>query len=281
MFGKISHTWSLMGASWRVLKKDKEIMVFPLISGICCLLVIASFAFPMISTGSWHMPEKGATVEQQVVYYAVLFAFYLCNYFVIVFFNSAIIACATIRLRGGDPTIRDGFKMAISRLPLIFGWAVVSATVGLILRIIEDKSENIGRFVAGLLGMAWSVVSFLVIPVLVIEKLGPIAALKESTSLLKRTWGEQVIGNFNFGFIFFLINIPAIMIIVVGVLSQNVAVMAICITVGVISLLVVALIQSSLQAIFQAALYLYAKNGNVPEGFDTELLDEAMVLRVK
>ncbi|MBW8015372.1 MAG: hypothetical protein FVQ82_04235 [Planctomycetes bacterium] len=281
MFSKISHTWSLMGASWQVLKKDKEILVFPLISGICCLIVIASFALPMIATDAWQLPEKGATLQQQIAYYAILFAFYLCNYFVIVFFNSAIIACATIRLRGGDPTVGDGLRMAMARLPLIFGWALVSATVGLILRIIEDKSEKLGRFVAGLLGMAWSVVSFLVIPVLVIEKKSPIGALKESTALLKKTWGEQIIGNFNFGFIFFLLNIPAILIIVLGIMSQNAAIMITCIVVGVIYLLVVALIQSALQSIFQAAIYLYAKDGQVPEGFDTELLDEAMVLRVK
>jgi hypothetical protein len=270
-----------MGASWQVLKKDKEILVFPLISGICCLIVFASFAFPMFATESWKLPEKGATLAQQIGYYAILFAFYLCNYFVIVFFNSAIVACATIRLRGGDPTVGDGFRMAAARLPLIFGWALVSATVGLILRIIEDKSQSLGRFVAGLLGMAWSVVSFLVIPVLVIEKQSPIGALKESTALLKKTWGEQIIGNFNFGFVFFLLNIPAIIIIAVGIISQTAAIMIPCIAIGAIYLLVVALIQSALQSIFQAAIYLYAKDGQVPEGFDTELLDEAMILKVK
>lgn len=279
--GKISHTWSLMGASWRVLKQDKELLIFPLISGICCLFVIASFALPMFMTDSWQLPDENATPAQQVVYYAILFAFYLCNYFVIVFFNAAIVACAAIRLRGGEPTVSDGFRMALARLPLIFGWALVSATVGIILRIIEDKSKNIGRFVAGLLGMAWTVVSFLVIPILVIEKQSPINALKESTALLKKTWGEQLVGNFNFGFVFFLLNIPAILIIVLGVMSQTAAIMIPCIIIGVIYLLVVSLIQSALQAIFQTAIYLYAKNGQVPEGFDTELLDEAMVLRVK
>jgi hypothetical protein len=280
MFAKISHTWSLMGASWQVLKKDKEILIFPLVSGICCLIVIASFAFPMIATDGWQIPEKDATPAQQVAYYAILFAIYFCNYFVIVFFNSAIVACAAIRLRGGDPTVGDGFRMAISRLPLILGWALVSATVGLVLRIIEDKSKTVGRFVAGLLGMAWSVVSFLVIPILVIEKQSPIGALKESTVLLKKTWGEQIIGNFNFGFIFFLLNLPAFLIIFLGIISQTAAIMIPCIIIAVIYILVVALIQSALQAIFQTAIYLYAKNGQVPEGFDTELLDEAMILKV-
>ena len=95
-FGNISHTWELMGQSWQVLKKDKELLVFPLVSGICCLLVIASFAVPMIMSDSWMPPQAGTeqgqtvTTQQQVIYYAKLFLFYFCNYFVIIFFNAAV-----------------------------------------------------------------------------------------------------------------------------------------------------------------------------------------------
>jgi hypothetical protein len=274
--GKLSHTWALMGASWRVLKEDKEILIFPLLSGICCLLVLASFAIPIISSGSWQLPEENATTEQQVMYYGTLFLFYFCNYFVIVFFNSAVIACAAIRMQGGDPTVGDGFRAAFARLPLIFGWALVSATVGLILRIIEDRSKTVGKIVAGLLGLAWTIVSFLVVPILVIEKKGPISALKESTLLLKKTWGEQLIGNFSFGFIFFLLNIPAIILIALGIFSGNVAILITCIILGVVFLIVVALIQSALQAIFQAAIYLYAREGEAPAGFEPDLLAYSM-----
>jgi len=187
--GKFSHTWSLMGASWEVLKKDKEILIFPLISGICCLLVMASFAIPLVASDNWQPPGKEAATGELVEYYAILFLFYFCNYFIIVFFNSAIIACAVIRMGGGDPTVADGFRAAFSRIGLIVGWALVSATVGIILRIIEDRSKFVGRIVAGLLGLAWSVVSFLVVPILVVEKKGPMTALKDSTVLLKKTWG--------------------------------------------------------------------------------------------
>ncbi len=273
--GKLSHTWSLMGASWGVLKQDKEILIFPLISGICCLLIFASFAFPIISSGSWELPEENASTQQQIIYYGILFLFYACNYFVIVFFNSAIIACAAIRMKGGDPTVSDGFRAAFTRLPLIFGWALVCATVGLILRIIEDRSKTVGRIVAGLLGMAWTVVSFLVIPILVIEKTDPISALRESTKLLKKTWGEQLVGNFSFGIIFLLLNIPAFILIVLGFLSGGVMLIT-CIVLATIYLIFIALIQSALQAIFQAAVYLYARGGEVPVGFEPELLADSM-----
>ena len=202
MFGKISYTFSLMSASWQVLKKDKELLVFPLLSGICCLLVIASFAVPVFMTGSYAPPAGEATTAQQVAYYLTLFAFYFCNYFVIIFFNAAVISCAVIRLAGGDPTVSDGLRAAFSRIHLIAAWALVSATVGVVLRILEDRSRTVGRIVISLLGAAWAVVTYLAVPVLVVEQAGPLTAFKRSARLLKDTWGEQLVGGFSFGLVF-------------------------------------------------------------------------------
>jgi hydrogenase-4 membrane subunit HyfE len=274
---KISRTWSLMSACWQILKKDKEMLVFPLFSGICCLLLLASFALPLYFTSTWRPPEGDAGTARQVVYYGTLFLFYVCNYFVAIFFNCAIVACATIRMGGGDPTVNDGFRAAASRLPVIAGWALVSATVGLVLRIIEDRSEKIGRFIAGLLGMGWTVVSFLVIPILVVENKGPVTALKESTQMLKKTWGEQLVGNFSFGLLFFLLSLPAFAVIVLSLFSGKGVVMIAGIGLMVAYLIALGLVQSALQSIFQAAVYLYARNGQVPEGFREEFLSGAMM----
>ncbi len=275
--GKFSSTWSLMGASWQVLKKDKEILVFPLISGICCLIVLTSFAIPIIAGGAWRHLGGNSSTGSHVVYYAVLFLFYFCNYLVIVFFNSAIVACATMRMEGGDPTVSYGLQAALARLPLIAGWALVSATVGLILRVIEDRSERLGQFVAGLLGVAWTIASFLVVPILVIEKKEPLTALKESTALLKKTWGEQLIGNFSFGLVFFLLAIPAFIFVVMGLATGRGAGIIVGIFFAAAYLTGLALIQSALQAIFQSALYLYARDGRVAPGFEEGLLTNAMV----
>jgi hypothetical protein len=276
---KIYRTWSLMSACWQILKKDKEMLVFPLVSGLCCLLLLASFVVPFYLTGAWQPPTSDADTGRQVLYYGTLFLFYLCNYFVVIFFNCAIVACATIRLGGGDPTVGDGFRAAAARLPVIAGWALVSATVGLVLRIIEERSEKVGRFVAGLLGMAWTLVSFLVIPILVVENKPPLTALKESTQLLKKTWGEQLVGNFSFGLLFFLLGIPAYVLIFLGIVSGSGAAALVCIALAVIYLIALALVQSALQAIFQAAVYLYARNGQVAEGFQEEFLSGAMIQR--
>lgn len=274
--GKITRTWSLMGECWQVLKQDKSLLLFPFISGICCLLLMISFAVPIFLTGAWEPPATDAATPHQVLYYGTLFVFYVCNYFIVVFFNAAIVACAATRIGGGQPTIGDGLRAAFSRLPMIAGWALVAATVGLVLRIIEDRSDKVGRIVAGLLGMAWTVVSFLVVPVLVIENKNPIAALQESTALLKKTWGEQLVSNFSFGSIFFLLMLPAFVLAGLAfylggaIIGIPVAILA------VIYLIVLALVQSALQAIFQTTLYLYARDGIVPEGFHSDVLGTAL-----
>ena len=274
---RIHRTMSLMSACWQILKQDKALLLFPLMSGICCLLLLASFAVPLWATNQWQPPGGGAAPARQVAYYGVLFLFYLCNYFVVIFFNAGIIACATIRLGGGNPTVGDGFRAAAARLPMIAGWAVVSATVGLILRLIEDRSKWVGRIVAGLMGAAWTVVSFLVVPMLVVENKNPFAALHDSAGLVKKTWGEQVAGNFGFGLVFFLAAIPAFLVILVSIFSGNIALMVGCIGLGMIYLIILGLVQSALQSIYQAAVFLYARNGQVPAGFEAELLGNAMV----
>jgi p-aminobenzoyl-glutamate transporter AbgT len=180
--GKLSHTWSLMGASWDVLRRDKKLILFPLLSGICCLIVIASFIVPAVIGGHVHKPT---TQAEKVRDWVMLFCFYFANYFVITFFNAGIVACAVSRMAGGEPTVGGGFREAFKRVHLIAAWALLAATVGIILRIIEERSEKVGQIVAAVLGSAWSIMTFLVVPVLVVEDKGPIDAFKTSASLLK------------------------------------------------------------------------------------------------
>jgi hypothetical protein len=105
-----------------------------------------------------------------------------------------------IRFKGGDPTLVDGFRAAAARLPQIAGWALVAATVWLWLRVIESRSERVGEIVAGLLGMTWSAVPYFVVPVIVIERTGPVDAFRRPVSILRRTWGEALSANFGVGF---------------------------------------------------------------------------------
>ncbi len=268
---KISRTWSLMGASWDVLKKDKEMLIFPLVSGICCLLVLASFALPLSSSGAWRTVLEAETFNDQVVSYVVIFLFYLVTYFIIIFFNSAVVACAASRMEGHNPTLADGFRMAFSRLPLIFGWAVVSATVGLLLSIIEDRFEKAGELVSNLIGLGWTVVTYLVVPVLVFERLGPIAALRRSAALLKETWGEQLIGSVSFGLLFFLFSLPGVLVLLVITFTGELSLIIPAGILVVLYFIFLALVQSTLQTIFKAALYYNARKGKIPGEFQSAL----------
>lgn len=271
-----------MRASWDVLRQDKELLLFPLFSGVCCVLVLASFAGPILAMTDWQaasdsmapgaaqalMETDGDPLAGQALYMATLFLFYFCNYFVIIFFNAGLIACARIRMEGGDPTVADGLREAWARLPAIAGWAAIAATVGLVLRMIEERSNLVGKIVAGLLGMAWSITSFLVVPILVIENEGPVSSLKRSAAMLKKTWGEQIIGNFSFGLIFVLLALPGVLLLALGVTANSVSL----IVVSVLYFIGIALAQSALQGIFQAALYLYMRDGEAPEGFEAGAL---------
>ena len=283
MFDKISYTWSLFSASWDVLRRDKGLVLFPLLSGLCCLLVVASFAAPVAYTGAWkHFPGRHADPAKTVAYYAVLFLFYFCNYFVITFFNTAVVACAIRRLQGGEPTIAYGFSEAMSRLPLIVGWALVSATVGVVLRLVAERSGKVGEFITGLLGAAWSVATYLAVPVLVVRGVGPVAAVKESTRLLKKTWGEQLVGNFAFGWVFFLLSLPAVFLFFLAVYvaagTHNLPLAAAVAGIAVVYFIALALVHSALTSIFQAAVYLYTENllADAPGGFPVRLVSGAM-----
>jgi hypothetical protein len=276
MFDRISYTWHAMGSSWAVLKRNKKLLLFPLFSGIACIVILISFAIPILLADAWRPPAQNAQPVQHVVYYGTLFLFYFCNYFVITFFNSAVVGAAVQELSGHEATFGSSLKSATNRLPQILGWSLVSATVGLILRAIEDKSDFIGQIVVAILGAAWTITTFLVVPVVVVEGKGPIDAFKTSASLLRDTWGEQLMGNFGFGIIFFLLAIPAFIMIAVGAAVGGPVGGIVAVVLAVLYLIVLALVQSTLQGIFQAVLYLYAARGETPDEFDRSVLRGAM-----
>lgn len=279
MFERISTGWELVQQSFRVLKLDKELLLFPVMSGIACLFVMASFAVPLWMSGAIaQAAQDQESTVRGVLTYVLLFSFYFANYFVIIFFNSALVACAVIRLKGGNPTVGDGIGAAMARLPQIAGWALVSATVGMILKGLEKNSKGIGRFIIGLLGVGWSIMTFFVVPILVVEQKGPIAAIQRSIEVMKRTWGESLTAHFGIGLISFLLSLIGIIPMVLGFFalsSQLVPVGIGLIVIGVVLILAVSLVTSALNSIILAALYIYASEGQVPRHFDSSLIRTA------
>lgn len=272
MFDKFSRSWDLVKASASVLRSDKELMLFPILSSLATLLVLATFALPVFML---KLFDGGFNVVAAVVG----FAFYFCQYTVIIFFNSALVGAATIRLEGGDPTVYDGLRIARSRLPAILGYAAIAATVGLILQSLKNRDNNIiVRLIGSGLGAAWTLATFLVVPVLVNREIGPIDALKESVALLKKTWGENAIGNVGigaaFGLIFVLVMLAGIVLSILAWQAAPAAGITMAV-VAVIALLVLGVTQAALSGIYSAALYRYAVANETPAAFQGMALEQA------
>ena len=189
MFSSIGRSWELAKDSFRVLRSDKELLLFPLLSFVVLVIVSISFFVPFMAVGGVTSAQNGQT---NIASYVVAFLFYVVSYTVTFFFQTALVGAAMIRLDGGDPTLGDGFRIAFARLPKIIGYAIIAATVGMILRFISERAGILGQIVGGVLGFAWTIATFLVVPVLVAENVGPIDAVKRSTALLKQTWGERM-----------------------------------------------------------------------------------------
>lgn len=270
MFDRLARSWTLVKASAAVLRSDKELLLFPVISGIATLLVAASFAVPVIGLRLFEGGEIGALGA------VVGFLFYLCQYFVIFFFNTALVGAAMIRLEGGDPTVADGLRIARGKIGVILGYAAIAATVGLLLKAASERAGALGKILIGLLGMAWTVGTFLVVPILVARDVGPIDAVKESMTLLKRTWGENVAGNVGIGLAFGLLTtavVIASIAMVIGAAAISGGKLAlVAIVLAVIAVASVAVIQAALSGVYSAAVYRYAVDGQAPQGFaSTEL----------
>jgi hypothetical protein len=265
-----------------VLRAEKSLLIFPFVSGLACLAVMASFAVPLWMSGAVEHLDKNGRPDIGWAGYALLFAFYFANYFVIVFFNSALVACAVIRFDGGDPVPGDGIRVAMARLPQIIGWALVAASVGVILKAIESRSNKFGAFISSILGMAWSIVTYFVVPVIVVEKAGPLTALTRSTEILRKTWGQSLASNVGINIITTLLILPAGVVIFGGVAvasTGQVALGAVIVGVGILAMLVISLVSSALSSIVLAALYLYGATNRVPSAFDDNLLRDAFVTK--
>ena len=271
MFATIGRSFRLVKLCLRVLAVDKELAFFPIFSSIGVLLVVLAFMGVSIGIGALDRIDEGSFGAGDIV---IALAFYFLAYFVIIFFNSALVFAAHERLAGGDPNIRSGLRGASHRIISIFLWAAIAATIGLILQILNRMARDrggvsgiIGQIVVGLIGAAWTLVTYFVVPLIVIEHRSLGDAFKTSLGMVRRTWGEQVVANFGLGIAAFLAYLIAAGIgaLLFLVLSPLGAVgIAVAIVVGVVLVASVAVIFATLDGIYKAALYNYATNGEVP-----------------
>jgi hypothetical protein len=276
--GRLANSWRLVQASASVLRSDKELIVFPLVSGAASLLISASFLLPLWRSGALDGIEENGTGLSAGTY-VVLFLFYLVQFFVVTFANAALVGAAMIRLRGGDPTLTDGFRIASGRVGTILGYSLIGATVGMILRAIQERGGIVGQVGAAIVGIAWNLITFLVVPVLVVEGVGPIEAIQRSGALLKRTWGEQIVGNLGVGLAMLVVGLGAAVVrvplVLIAFASGSIIAIVLAIAFAAVVFTAIALVGSALQGIFTAALYRYAAEGDTGGHFAPDLIQGA------
>ena len=264
---RMSNGWKLAMSSFKILKANQQLIIFPILSAISLVLVIGSFFTFLLAGSGWDLDNLEEI--SQAGYYAVVFLFYVVNYFIVVFFNMALIHCTRLYLQGEEVTLRKGLQFSISRIGAIFSWALVAATVGLILRAIQENSGIVGKIVTGVIGLVWSVATFFVVPVIAYENVGPIDAVKRSTQMMKEKWGESLTAGFSFT----LIHILGLLVICVplfflGSLLHPIAGAA----AAVAGFFVIMAIMDAAKTIFVSAVYNNIK-GDVSEHFDQMLVD--------
>jgi hypothetical protein len=259
----IRRGFRLLGASWHVLKADRELLWLPVISFVAILIATASIGGFLWAGGVFEGAAQAEQFPRGPIDYVVLFVFYFVCYFIAIFFNAAVVGAATIRLQGGDPTVGDGLRLAWSKKGKIAGWAALSATVGLILRSIAERMGIVGRIVIAVIGAAWGAITFFVVPVLLYEEQGVVQGVKRSATIFKQRWGETFVGSGTIGLAMFLLTF------VVGLVAAALGAIWIPlgIAVGVIGIGLLIAIGTALSGIFNAALYRFATTGEAPGSF--------------
>lgn len=273
---RLSNGWELTKNSFKVLKENKQLVIFPFLSGISLVLITGSFVVAILAAYGWDVDnlDQGQQGNNILVYVLTTFVFYLINYFVVVFFNMALIHCTRMYFHGEEVSIRKGLQFSLSRIGAIFSWAVFAATVGTILRTIQENSGIIGKIITGIIGIIWSIATFFVVPIIAYENVGPIDAFKRSSGLMRKQWGESLVANFSFGLIQFIGAIViALPLFFAGALIHPFlgAVLAI------LGIFVLMSIISATQTIFVSAVY-HNINGDpvkhFNEGFANSLFNE-------
>lgn len=271
LFTRMSNGWKISMDSFAVLKENRQLILFPILSGLSMMLIIGSFLVVLFASAGWDIDsvrDQGTTVN-----YVLLFLYYLVNYFIVVFFNTALVHCTHLYFKGEEPTIKAGLQFSLSRIGAIFSWAVFAATIGFILRLLQENLGTIGKIITGFIGIVWSITTFFVVPVIAYENLGPIGAFKRSAQMMKEKWGEKLGSAFSFGLVQLLgIVLLAIPSLILGLLVSPAAGI-ILFLLGVFMILAVI---SAAKMIFVSAVY-HNINGDPVKHFNQALADNLFI----
>jgi hypothetical protein len=271
---RFSNGWTIAINSFKVLKENRQLVIFPILSGASIIIVLASFCVALIGYSGWDLDQ--VSEPGKMMSYALLFLFYIVNYFIIVFFNMALVHCTSLYFKGEEVTVQKGIDFSMSRIGSILGWAVFAGIVGGILKIIKENVGSLGKIITGLVGVVWSIATFFVVPVIAYENLGPIAAFKRSAMLMKQKWGESIGAGFSFG----LIQLGAVAIIALIAFAVSAINIIAGIVIGVLLLLLVSVVMSTVKTIFISAIY-HNITGDPVELYNQQFIDNLFETKKK
>ncbi|MDE3183763.1 MAG: hypothetical protein KGM16_10125 [Bacteroidota bacterium] len=263
---KFSNGWTIVTTSFKVLKENRQLLIFPVLSGISIIAILASFFVAFLGLSGWQLDQLSA--PGKLMNYAILFFFYITNYFVIVFFNMALVHCTSLYFKGEEVTVQKGIDFSMSRIGSILGWAIFAGLIGGILKIIQENVGSLGKIITGLVGIVWSIATFFVVPVIAYEDLGPVAAFKKSAMLMKEKWGESIGAGFSFGLIQ-LSGIAVIALVAFAVAAINTIA---GIAIGILLFLLMSVMISTVKTIFISAIY-HNITGDPVELYNQQFID--------
>ena len=273
---RFERSWLLIKASLQVLRTDNALLILPVLSGLATVTLAVGFVAFGALDGVFTAMRTDRSLHAYGPFYAWLFCWYVVQYFVVIFFNTALVGAAIALLKGERPTVELALELAFSRIGVILGYAVISATVGVLLHALAERLGVIGRLIEGALGLAWAAATFLVVPILAAEGIGPVKAIERSTALLRKTWGENLVGNAGITVVMSAISVATAVVGVGGgtllLRHGHLALGAAMFGAAVTTLLLVMLVAATLQGIYAAAVYVYAVDGQPPAGFDNDMV---------
>ncbi len=269
---RLKNGWNLGMTSLSLIKDNASLLVFPFLTGATLILVFASYTVGVLALLGFN-PEQLESISWQVGL-AIMFLFYLITYLIIVFFNVALVYCAREILDGREARVGAGLSHSISKLNVIVPWAFLAATIGVVLRVLQERTGAIGEVIVGLLGTAWSIATFFVIPILAHENVNPLEALKRSGTMIKEKWGESIGANFGFA----LLTILGYLVLVAPVvfLIDNTVDPFSGIVAGVLVALVLHAFISAAEMVFLTAAYQHVNDKPI-QHFETETLDNIFI----
>ena len=273
--GKFKQGWELTKKSWAVLRSNRQLFAFPIYGVLASIVVVIALIAPGL-----YLIDDGERVAGGLL---AAVGIYLAS-FIATYFSVALASTADAIFHGQDATFGDGMAAARGKVSAIAGWAALSALVGTLFAVLR-QGGSIGEVIIGSIGAAaWGLITFLAVPVIAIEGLGPIATLKRSAKLFKERWAGQVTGNVAIGGIVAIAGVlPAVLLIALGVYlwvsddgSAGLAAGAGIIVIGAILLAASMLIIQAMRGVFGVALYRFASNGEVTEGFTQADMESAV-----